>query len=160
MTGGGLCRRAVLVGTGALGAAAVLAGCGGSDDKKNGAQDSGNAGNGGQATPPAGGGSTPGATGGTGGGQALAKVSEVPVGGGKLVGNVLLVQPQAGVIKAFSARCTHQGTIVDPPSGGLIVCPNHGSTFKAEDGSLVKGPATKGLNPVQVKVTGDEIARA
>ncbi|MEV6524398.1 Rieske (2Fe-2S) protein [Longispora sp. NPDC051575] len=142
----GLCRRALFVGAGGVGAAALLAACGGSDPATPAPETQ-------ATTPPAQGGATSAAS------AVLAKASEVPVGGGKLVGNVLLVQPQAGVIKGFNARCPHMGTTVDEPKGGVITCPNHGSQFKAEDGSLVKGPATKGLSPILLKITGDDIAR-
>ncbi|WP_412542349.1 Rieske (2Fe-2S) protein [Longispora sp. K20-0274] len=140
----GLCRRALFVGAGGVGAAALLAACGGSDPATPKAEGT---------TAPAQGGATSAASG------VLAKASEIPVGGGKVVSGVLLVQPQAGVIKGFSARCPHQGTTVEAPENGVITCPGHGSQFKAEDGSLVKGPATKGLNPVLLKITGDDIAR-
>ncbi|MEV6520930.1 Rieske 2Fe-2S domain-containing protein [Longispora sp. NPDC051575] len=148
-----LCRRAVLVGAGAVGATAVLAACGGSaSDAPTDPEPSrsANAQPGGSAAPTS---AAPDA-------GVLAKVADVPVGGGKLVGSVLLVQPQAGVVKAFNARCTHQGTIVDAPEQGVITCPNHGSQFKAEDGSLVKGPAARGLSAIAVKVVGGDVVRA
>ena len=52
------------------------------------------------------------------------------------------------------------GDDVNPPENGVITCPNHGSQFKAEDGGLVRGPATRGLNAIPVKVIGTEIVRA
>jgi Rieske Fe-S protein len=91
--------------------------------------------------------------------QVLAKVSEVPVGGGKLVGSVLLVN-NGGTIVAFNAHCRHQGFIVDPPEHGLIVCENHGSTYKSIDGSVVQGPATQPLLKINIVVQGDQILRA
>ncbi|GIG56750.1 iron-sulfur protein [Longispora fulva] len=135
-----LCRRAVLLGAGAVGATALLAACGGSTD---------------QAKP-----SDPPANPQTPDSGVLAKLADIPVGGGKLVGSVLVVQPQAGVVKAFSARCTHQGTIVGTPEAGVITCPNHGSQFRADDGSLVKGPAARGLSAIAVKVVGGDVVKA
>ncbi|WP_412543699.1 Rieske (2Fe-2S) protein [Longispora sp. K20-0274] len=137
-----LCRRAVLLGAGAVGATALLTACGGSSDAAA------------PSDPPAP--TTPQNT----DSGVLAKLADIPVGGGKLVGSVLVVQPQAGVVKAFNARCTHQGTIVGAPEAGVITCPNHGSQFKAEDGSLVKGPAARGLSAVAVKVVGGDVVRA
>ncbi|GAA4792475.1 Rieske (2Fe-2S) protein [Actinomycetospora chlora] len=88
-----------------------------------------------------------------GGGVPLA---QIPVGGGTIetLGErvVLLVQPTPGVVKAFDAKCPHQGTTVDPPQGGVITCPNHFSQFDAATGALRKGPATRGLTELPVTV--------
>jgi cytochrome b6-f complex iron-sulfur subunit len=93
---------------------------------------------------------------------ALAKVSDVPVGGGTIVQGadgkpIVLVQPSAGEIKAYDASCTHQGTTVGTPENGVMTCPNHGSKFKAADGSVVNGPAGSPLRSVAVTVNGDSI---
>ncbi len=140
-------RRAVLLGAGVTGAVVLLAACGG-----------GTSGSGGTPAGTTASSGPAGAT--TGDSGALAKVSDVPVGGGAVVGAVLLVQPSAGVIKAFNAHCTHQGTIVDPPVRGIVTCPAHGSQYRAADGSLVRGPAASGLTPIAVKVSGDSIMLA
>ena len=88
-------------------------------------------------------------------------VSSIPVGSGTVVdgpnGPVLLVQPTAGVIKAYDASCPHQGTTVDPPEGGTITCPNHGSQFDAASGALKKGPAQTGLTPVSTRVVNGQV---
>lgn len=79
-------------------------------------------------------------------------LAEIPVGGGTLVqgatGPVLLVQPTAGVVRAYDAHCPHQGTAVDPPVNGVVTCPNHFSQFDAATGALRRGPARTGLTPV------------
>ncbi len=95
----------------------------------------------------------------------LAKVSDVPVGGGKLVTDpsglrIMLTQPSEGVIKAFDARCTHQSTIVDEPADGAMTCPNHGSRFNAADGSVLRGPARSPLGSIAVQVSGGNIVTA
>jgi nitrite reductase/ring-hydroxylating ferredoxin subunit len=108
---------------------------------------------------------------GNGGAQAaagteVAKVADVPVGGGLLVdqpggtGKLLLVQPASGEVKAFSASCPHQGVTVGAPQGGSITCPGHGSQFDATTGALKKGPATAGLTAVAVKVNGANVVLA
>ena len=88
-------------------------------------------------------------------------VSSIPVGSGTVVdgpnGPVLLVQPTAGVIKAYDASCPHQGTTVDPPVDGTITCPNHGSQFDAASGALKKGPAATGLTPVSTRVVNGSV---
>jgi Rieske Fe-S protein len=92
---------------------------------------------------------------------ALAAISEVPEGGGKIIDgkNIVLTQPQAGSFKAFTAVCTHQGCIVNQIGNGTIDCPCHGSKFSIKDGSVVNGPATSPLAPVAIKVEGTSIVQ-
>lgn len=93
------------------------------------------------------------------GGTALAQVSAVPVGGGKILADqqIVLTQPTAGDIKAFSAVCTHRGCTVGSVDSSVITCPCHGSQFKITDGSVATGPATQPLAPRQVKVENGQI---
>jgi Rieske Fe-S protein len=93
------------------------------------------------------------------GGEVLAKVSDLPSAGGKVVGEVLLVNLGANKIKAYDAHCTHQGFLVNPPENGAIVCPNHGSMFDPATGEVGRGPATRGLRAIKIKVEGDNIIR-
>jgi len=157
-------RRTLLLGTAAVGTvlgAGVTAGCGGGS---NGATVSP-----GVATSP-GAGSTPASTGadgsagatgptGDGGGAPLAETSAVPVGGGVIDAGakVVVTQPVAGTIKAFSAVCTHAGCLVSSVSDGAIVCPCHGSRFSVADGSVLQGPAAAPLAPQPVTVTQGEV---
>jgi Rieske Fe-S protein len=142
---GGLCgpgchtRRSVLAGAGAAGVA-LLAGCAtyngnpqGQQNQQNNQQQAGNGG--------------------------LPKVSQIPVGGGVVVPakDVVLTQPVAGTIKAFSATCTHQGCTVASVDGGTINCPCHGSKFHITDGSVANGPAASPLPAKNVTVSGDTI---
>jgi nitrite reductase/ring-hydroxylating ferredoxin subunit len=86
---------------------------------------------------------------------ALLSTKEVPVGGGVLVGDqLIIVQPKAGTFKAFDARCPHQGFTVQAPFAGskVMECPGHNSQFRVADGSLARGPATRGLSAVSIKV--------
>ncbi|AUG80132.1 FeS-binding protein [Kitasatospora sp. MMS16-BH015] len=82
-------------------------------------------------------------------------VADVPVGGGKVYRDqaIVVTQPSAGQYKAFSARCTHAGCIVDQVKNGQIQCPCHGSRFGASDGAVQDGPAPEPLPsyPVVVK---------
>jgi Rieske Fe-S protein len=89
----------------------------------------------------------------------LGAVSEIPVGGGKVFAakRVVVTQPQAGVIKAFTAVCTHAGCIVDEVSNGKINCPCHGSAFHAENGTVANGPAKRALEPKSVTVVNGQI---
>lgn len=97
----------------------------------------------------------------------IAATSDVPVGGGLVVGDseVVITQPTAGDFKCFTAICTHQGCLVGDVSD-TINCPCHGSQFSIEDGSNVTGPSGTAsgsvapLAPVEISVEGDQISLA
>ncbi|HEX5087959.1 MAG TPA: Rieske (2Fe-2S) protein [Nocardioides sp.] len=93
------------------------------------------------------------------GGEALAKTSDIDVGGGTIFSDqeVVVTQPASGEFKCFTAVCSHQGCIVSDVSDGTINCACHGSQFSIDDGSVVTGPATFPLAEEQITVTGDEI---
>jgi Rieske Fe-S protein len=92
----------------------------------------------------------------------LALISDVPVGGGKILADkkIVITQPRAGSFEAFTAVCTHQGCTVSSVSGGTINCPCHGSKFGIANGSVVTGPAASALAPVSIKVQGTSIVQA
>jgi Rieske Fe-S protein len=158
-------RRALLIGAG-VGCAALLAGCTTYDANNGGftgpppssAATAGSAASGSAASGSAASGSVPAGSVPAG---TLTSTAEVPEGGGKIIDgvNVVVTQPQAGSFKAFSAVCTHQGCIVDSISGGIIGCPCHGSEFSIKDGSVVRGPASRPLPPVAIKVEGTSIVQ-
>lgn len=136
-------RRAALAGAGFAGLAATLAACGARSSSSSGSTSgSGQAGNSGNA--------------------ALARTSEIPVGGGKVFSaeKVVVTQPTAGEFKAFSAVCTHLQCLVDKVAGGTIDCPCHGSEFSVRNGSVVSGPAPSPLPAQAIKVTGGKIKLA
>jgi menaquinol-cytochrome c reductase iron-sulfur subunit len=66
------------------------------------------------------------------------------------LGSVWLVR-RGGEVSAFSATCPHLGCSVDAAREGFA-CPCHGSAF-ALDGAVRKGPAPRGLDPLEVKIT-------
>jgi Rieske Fe-S protein len=146
-----LSRRKVLVaGAGAAVAASALAACGGGGDTSS-------------ADPASG--STTAKAGGDGGASgALAKVSDIPVGGAVSAETsdgkpVIVSQPSKGEIVAFSAICTHQGCTV-APAASILRCPCHGSTYDLATGANTGGPAPKPLAEVAVKVKGGDVVEA
>lgn len=128
-----LSRRSVLKGVAAAGVAApALAACG------------------------AGSGSSGGTSGGSGP-IATVKTADVPVGGGVVSGQAVVVQPTAGTFKAYSAVCTHAGCLVSQVQGGEIICPCHGSTFAVATGAPDGGPAPSPLGALTATVQGDSV---
>lgn len=95
-------------------------------------------------------------------GTALAKTSEIPVGGGKVFGDarVVVTQPTQGTFKCFTAICTHQGCTVANVGGGTINCGCHGSKFDIADGSVARSPAQRPLRSKRITVTGGAIRLA
>ncbi|MER5640142.1 Rieske (2Fe-2S) protein [Kitasatospora sp. NPDC002227] len=85
--------------------------------------------------------------------------ADVPVGGGKVFReqHIVVTQPTAGQYKAFSARCTHAGCIVDQVKDGQIQCPCHGSRFGAADGAVQDGPAPEPLPAYAVAVKDGQL---
>jgi Rieske Fe-S protein len=92
----------------------------------------------------------------------LAKTTDIPVGGGKVLTaqKIVITQPTAGTFHAFTAICTHQGCIVNAVSGGTINCPCHGSRYSIVNGSVVRGPAPLPLAAVSILVQGTSILQA
>lgn len=90
----------------------------------------------------------------------LAKLSDIPVGGGVVFADkgIVVTCPKEGTVKAFSTTCPHAGCAVSQVSGGTIICPCHGSKFRVADGSVAAGPATKSLSSVNVALDGDSIS--
>lgn len=93
------------------------------------------------------------------GAGAVASVSDIPVGGGVVLVEpaVVITQPTAGDVKAFTAICTHQGCLVSEVVDNEIICPCHGSRFSATGGSVITGPATAPLTSAGVAIEGGSV---
>lgn len=80
--------------------------------------------------------------------------SKVPLGSGirvdSTVGSLLVVQPSAGVFRAFSAICTHAGCEVTELGSSEMVCTCHNSAFSTVDGAVTGGPARRALKQYAV----------
>jgi Rieske Fe-S protein len=142
-------RRTMLV-LGSAGSALALAACSPSGTSGSTGSDAGSSG--GEVAPSAP--SAPAAP------VEVAKLSAVPVGGSisaTLSGAPILIsQPTAGTVLAFTAVCTHQGCIVKPAKTEFD-CPCHGSRYDAATGDVLSGPALRALAKIPVTVTGDAI---
>lgn len=94
------------------------------------------------------------------GGSATVALSSIPVGGAvsAQLGSTPIVvsQPSAGSVVAFSAVCTHQGCTV-APQGKEFDCPCHGSRFDAATGDVINGPASTPLTKLKTSVSGDKV---
>ena len=153
----GLSRRRALTVGGALGLGPALAACG--DDATTGTEPGTPRGSTARGPPSTSAGPAPAGT-----GAALTTVSAVPVGSALLVEGgggapVVVAQPTAGRIVAFSGLCTHQGCAV-AVAGQELDCPCHGSRFDALTGAVLQGPATDPLTPYEVRVDGDSVVAA
>ena len=97
---------------------------------------------------------------GSGSTKAIVKLDDVPIGGAVAAqapsGAVIVAQPAEGRVVAFSAICTHQGCKV-APAGVTLNCPCHGSKFDAMTGRVLNGPAKADLEPVAVKISGQDV---
>ncbi|MFF2744780.1 Rieske (2Fe-2S) protein [Kitasatospora sp. NPDC058048] len=89
----------------------------------------------------------------------LGPASAVPEGGGKVYREqkIVVTQPTAGQYKAFNARCTHAGCLVDQVKNNQIQCPCHGSRFAITDGAVQDGPAPSPLPAYTVTVEGGNL---
>jgi len=84
------------------------------------------------------------------------QAADVPVGGGKILteANYVVTQPVAGQYKAFVKTCPHAVCPVNSITDNKIVCQCHGSKFSITDGSVIAGPAKRGLGGATVTVSG------
>jgi Rieske Fe-S protein len=144
-------RKMLSVGSAGVLGAATLAACGsGSDSTMTSST----------TAPPAAAAAPSAAGAGAGSGAtALTKLSAVPVGGSVSITSggkpIIVSQPTAGKVVAFSAVCTHQGCTV--AAAAPLACPCHGSTFDPATGKNLSGPAPSPLPEVSVEVVNGNV---
>jgi Rieske Fe-S protein len=93
----------------------------------------------------------------------VAQIGDIPPHGAKIVrfnrDPVIVIQTPTGQFKAFSARCTHLGCVVEyqgnesPP---YFSCNCHGSEFDI-NGRNIEGPASRPLVPIRVSLQNESI---
>lgn len=144
---GGANRRTILMSAGAVGVSTAVAACGGPEEPTDLRTDPNTDSEPAEAAQDSG---------------PLAKVTDVPVGGGVVLEEeeVVLTQPVKGEFKGFTSSCTHYGCTLAGVKGGTINCSCHGSKFDLADGAVRNGPATGALPEVAIRVEGGEIFRA
>jgi nitrite reductase/ring-hydroxylating ferredoxin subunit/uncharacterized membrane protein len=74
-------------------------------------------------------------------------------------GVAILVARWKGEVHALSNTCVHRGGQLDEGElhDGCVTCPLHSSTFRLEDGSVVRGPATYLQPALEVRVRDGSI---
>lgn len=76
------------------------------------------------------------------------------------VGNVSLLLHRSGaMLYAVDSVCNHMGGPLDQGkiADGCVTCPWHGSTFRLEDGSIVRGPASHPQPAYETRVNEGQI---
>ena len=75
-------------------------------------------------------------------------------------GQAAMVVRSGDDLFAIGSRCTHQGAPLDRGvvrvvgSQRTVTCPAHGSMFGLDDGSVVRGPASRPVPAYDVRVEG------
>ena len=91
--------------------------------------------------------------------ETVIRASDVPVGTARQieVGSeyAIVAQPTEGEFVAYSARCTHQGGIVQVVDDTRLRCPVHGAEFDPETGGVTAPPAPRPLDRLNI-IAGEE----
>jgi hypothetical protein len=74
--------------------------------------------------------------------NALAKTSDVPVGSGVIVGDVVIMQPASGDFRGISTTCTHAGASCPKSEAGRSIA----RVTAADSGSTAQWPTVRHLN--------------
>lgn len=87
----------------------------------------------------------------------LGRMDTLPVGGGLVAHNLVMVHPKKGVVKAYSKQCPHGAHSVSAPDNGVITCATDGARFDIADGTQIGGRDK--LSEVAVMVSRGRIYR-
>lgn len=83
--------------------------------------------------------------------------------GGSLItessaGKIIVINEGAGKFAAFSARCTHKGSLVEYDAAAKkLKCPKHGSEFSESTGDVARGPAEDALKKYDAAFEGGSV---
>jgi nitrite reductase/ring-hydroxylating ferredoxin subunit/uncharacterized membrane protein len=71
----------------------------------------------------------------------------------------VLLSRREGRISAIANTCTHRGGPLDQGEvdDGCVTCPLHGSVFRLDDGSIIRGPASAPQPAFDVRVSDGQI---
>lgn len=69
----------------------------------------------------------------------------------------IFVQRSGDAFVALSAICTHAGCTVNFNGSTKFNCPCHGSSFAADTGAVLNGPANRPLQSFPTTVAGDDV---
>ncbi len=157
MSRGAVGRRPVLAGGLGIAVTGALVACGSDEDSSANGSGSGDSGDSGSGDS----GDSGDSGSGDSGDDVIVAVADVPVGGAVSAKDgsgepIIVAQPEAGTIVAFTAVCTHKQCKVRP-EGTRLKCPCHESVFEAFTGANVSGPAPSPLASVPVTVSGDNV---
>jgi Rieske Fe-S protein len=94
--------------------------------------------------------------------EPIARTTDIPEGSAKILPEhkLVITNDPPGTFEGFSYLCTHMGCPVTTISDEEIHCNCHGSVFSTKDGSVDRGPATKPLEQVNLRIEGSNIFRA
>lgn len=92
----------------------------------------------------------------------VARVSEIPDGGGKQVsagGKTLALFNLAGTFHAIDNECPHRNAPLAEGhlQGAELECPWHGARFNVTTGAVLCPPARQGVKTYKVQVVGEEV---
>jgi Rieske Fe-S protein len=62
---------------------------------------------------------------------------------------LLIAKPTERTLKIFTARCPHQGNILNLAQGGEFQCDRHGARFTEDSGKVLAGPTVNNLEQYQ-----------
>lgn len=93
--------------------------------------------------------------------ETVVRASDIPVGTARQVEvgseHAIVAQPTEGEFVAYSARCTHQGGIVQVVDDTRLRCPLHGAEYDPATGDVLAPPAPRPLDQLTVTSDGDEL---
>lgn len=92
----------------------------------------------------------------------VAKVSDVPVGTGKMVvvdDRLIALFNVDHMFYAIDDACPHQGAPLSDGQlhGCVTTCPWHGAEFDVTTGKLLSGPGVRDVDAYQVSLEGDDV---